>query len=90
MVAYVLRHNEHFLIDPKDPVWQHYQLFKWWLLPHGLAGATVSTRSARMGDGLSTYSDGIVSACNEGARRRGVEEGQRARQAAELLLRGEP
>ena len=26
MVAYVLRHNEHFLIDPKDPVWQHYQL----------------------------------------------------------------
>ena len=41
MVAYVLRHNEHFLIDPKDPVWQHYQLFKWWLLPHGLAGACV-------------------------------------------------
>jgi uncharacterized membrane protein len=39
MVAYVLRHNEHFLIDPKDPVWQHYQPFKWWLLPHGLAGA---------------------------------------------------
>jgi hypothetical protein len=39
MVAYVLRHNESFLIDAKDPVWQHYQPFKWWLLPHGLAGA---------------------------------------------------
>jgi uncharacterized membrane protein YozB (DUF420 family) len=39
MIAYVLRHNEHFLIDAKDPVWQHYQPFKWWLLPHGLAGA---------------------------------------------------
>jgi uncharacterized membrane protein len=39
MVAYVLRHNEHFLIDTKDPVWQHYQPFKWKLLPHGLAGA---------------------------------------------------
>ena len=39
MVAYVLRHNEHFLIDAKDPVWQHYQPFKWKLLPHGLAGA---------------------------------------------------
>ena len=39
MIAYVLRHNEHFLIDAKDPVWHHYQPFKWWLLPHGLAGA---------------------------------------------------
>jgi uncharacterized membrane protein len=39
MIAYVLRHNEHFLIDAKDPVWHHYQPFKLWLLPHGLAGA---------------------------------------------------
>lgn len=39
MLAYVLRHNESFLIHPKDPVWQHYQPFKWWLLPHGIAGA---------------------------------------------------
>lgn len=39
MAAYVLRHNEHFLIDAKDRAWQHYQPFKWWLLPHGLAGA---------------------------------------------------
>jgi len=39
MVVYVLFHNERFLIDSKDPVWNHYQPFKWWLLPHGLAGA---------------------------------------------------
>jgi uncharacterized membrane protein len=39
MVAYVLGHNERFLIDAKHPVWQHYQPFKWWLLPHGLMGA---------------------------------------------------
>ena len=39
MVAYVLRHNERFLIDAKDPEWPHIQPFKWWLLPHGLMGA---------------------------------------------------
>jgi len=39
MLAYVLRHNESFLVNPRDPVWQHYESFKWWLLPHGLAGA---------------------------------------------------
>src|SRR6266403_3123538 len=39
MLAYVLRHNEHFLIDAKDPEWPHIQSFKWWLLPHGLMGA---------------------------------------------------
>src|SRR6266478_4581022 len=39
MVAYVLRHSEHFLIDAKDPEWLHIRTFKWWLLPHGLMGA---------------------------------------------------
>jgi len=39
MMAYVLNHNERFLINAADPVWSHYQPFKWWLLPHGLAGA---------------------------------------------------
>ncbi len=39
MAAYVLYHNERFLIDSAAPVWQHYDPFKWWLLPHGLAGA---------------------------------------------------
>ena len=39
MMAYVLRHNEGFLIDRSDPFWEHIQSFKWWLLPHGLGGA---------------------------------------------------
>ena len=40
-VAYVLVHNEAFVIDPAHPVWGHYEPFKWWLLPHGIAGACV-------------------------------------------------
>lgn len=41
MMAYVLVHNERFIIDPTHPVWNHYEPFKWWLLPHGIAGACV-------------------------------------------------
>jgi len=39
MLAYVIPHDESFLVHPKDPFWQHYEPFKWWLLPHGIAGA---------------------------------------------------
>ena len=39
MLAYVIPHDEGFLVHPKDPLWQHYEPFKWWLLPHGIAGA---------------------------------------------------
>jgi uncharacterized membrane protein len=39
MLAYVIPHDESFLAHPKDPLWQHYEPFKWWLLPHGIAGA---------------------------------------------------
>lgn len=39
MIAYVMVHNESFLIHRNDPVWNHYHPFRWWLLPHGLAGA---------------------------------------------------
>lgn len=52
----------------------------------GLAGSTVDARTARMGDGLSTWSDGVISAANEPARRRGVQVGMDARTAARLLL----
>src|SRR4051812_28471945 len=38
MFLYVLYKNEQFLIDSAHPVWQHYEPFKWWLLPHGVAG----------------------------------------------------
>ena len=39
MMAYVIPHDEGFLVHPKDPIWQHYAPFKYWLLPHGIAGA---------------------------------------------------
>lgn len=39
MYIYVLWNNERFLIDGKDPEWQHIESFKWVLLPHGLAAA---------------------------------------------------
>jgi uncharacterized membrane protein len=39
MLAYVIPHDESFLVHPKDPLWQHYEPFKWWLMPHGIAGA---------------------------------------------------
>jgi len=39
MLTYVIVHNESFLIQRDNPIWQHYEPFKWWLLPHGLAGA---------------------------------------------------
>lgn len=52
----------------------------------GLAGATVDARTARMGDGLSSYHDGTISAVNAGAAACGVEPGMPAREAAHLLL----
>ena len=38
---YVMYHNERFLVDSEHPAWQHYESFKWWLLPHGIFGAIV-------------------------------------------------
>jgi hypothetical protein len=55
----------------------------------GIAGATVDARTARMGDGLSTYHDGQISACNAPAEALGVIVGQPAREAARLLLLGD-
>jgi hypothetical protein len=51
----------------------------------GLAGATVDARSAKMGDGLSTYREGIISAANDLAVAAGVTIGMAARHAARLL-----
>ena len=54
----------------------------------GLAGATVDASRARMGSGLSSYHDGIISAANAHAVRRGVELGMPCAEAAHLLLAG--
>jgi uncharacterized protein YunC (DUF1805 family) len=52
----------------------------------GIAGASVDAQTARMGDGQSTYFDGIISAVNETAAAKGVRIGQTAREAALRLL----
>jgi uncharacterized membrane protein len=39
MFLWVLTHSERFLLDPADGEWMHIQSFKWWLLPHAIAGA---------------------------------------------------
>ena len=52
----------------------------------GIAGATVDARLARMGDGMSTYEDGVISAANSLALACGVCVGMLAREAAGLLL----
>ncbi|MFM6991812.1 MAG: hypothetical protein ACKOWD_11090 [Rhodoferax sp.] len=52
----------------------------------GIAGASVSALTARMGDGQSTYFDGVISACNQTAAIKGVKVGQSAREAALLML----
>ncbi len=52
----------------------------------GLAGAAVDVNTARMGDGLSTYHDGVISAVNQPASERGVRPGMTAREASVRLL----
>jgi uncharacterized protein YunC (DUF1805 family) len=52
----------------------------------GIAGASVDALTARMGDGQSTYFDGVISAVNSVAEAKGVRVGQTARDAAALLL----
>ena len=51
----------------------------------GIAGATVAAASARIGDGRSTYSDGIVSRVNETARAAGIEPGMTTREAVDRI-----
>lgn len=52
----------------------------------GIPGATVDARLARMGDGRSSYADGVISAANERAVAAGVAVGQSAREAARRLV----
>jgi hypothetical protein len=52
----------------------------------GIAAATVSAWSARIGDGLSTYRDGFVTAVNDAATRRGGEIGISSRELVNRLV----
>jgi len=53
---------------------------------HGIAAASVAAMSARIGSGLSTYQDGVISASNSVAQQKGVRIGMLAKDAAELML----
>lgn len=57
------------------------------LAAEGIAAASVSYRSARIGEGRSTYSDGTISFANQVAAEAGVRAGMPARRAALIMLR---
>ena len=52
----------------------------------GIAAATVAAASARIGDGRSTWADGIVSRVNGCAASLGMQPGVPAREAAERVV----
>ena len=52
----------------------------------GVAGATVSNNTARIGDGRSSYETGVLSRINETARRLELREGMSAREAVARLV----
>jgi uncharacterized membrane protein len=39
MMGYVAVHNESFLVNWSDPIWNHYRDIKWYLIPHGITAA---------------------------------------------------
>lgn len=55
-----------------------------------IPAATVAAASARIGDGRSTYADGVLSAVNESGRAIGAVPGQAARDFVDLVLRKQP
>ena len=52
----------------------------------GMPAASVSAASARIGDAMSTYQEGIISATNRPAQDKGVETGMTAKEALRRLL----
>jgi len=58
------------------------------LAEHGIPAAAVSSMSAEIGIGPSTYNDGIISTVNEVAKKMGVTTGMSAKEAADKMLAG--
>ncbi len=52
----------------------------------GVPSAAVATMSARLGEGLSTWNDGVISVLNAPAAKLGVKVGMTAKEAARLML----
>jgi len=53
----------------------------------GVPAAAVGTMSARLGEGSSTWNDGIISVVNQPAAARGIKVGMTAKEAARLMLK---
>lgn len=52
----------------------------------GIPSAAVATLSARLGEGFSTWNDGVISVLNAHAAKLGVKVGMPAKEAARLML----
>jgi hypothetical protein len=52
----------------------------------GIPAAAAGTMSARLGEGLSTWNDGVISVVNPVAAARGVKAGMSVKEAARLML----
>ncbi len=52
----------------------------------GIAAAAVGAMTARIGDVMSTWNDGVISVMNDVAKERGVREGQTTKEAARAML----
>ena len=57
-----------------------------YLAQEGIAAAAVGAMSARIGDVMSTWEDGVISCMNEVAEKRGVRKGMRTREAAHAMF----
>jgi hypothetical protein len=55
---------------------------------NGIPGAAVSAMSAQIGNGMSTYGEGTISATNESARKLGITAGMSAKEAADIMFGG--
>ncbi len=53
---------------------------------YGIPAVAVSTMSAKIGNGTSTYQQGSLSATNELAKKLGIREGMSAIEAADIML----
>lgn len=60
------------------------------LQQRGIVGVTVQAMSARIGDGRSTYEDGVISRVNNQARRADILPGMTAKEAVEKLRAKSP
>lgn len=76
--------------DAGDPVGRSGVLGMDRLAERGIPSAVVSGSTAEVGNGVSTYEEGVISQVNAVAAAIGVVAGQSAREAADLILRRRP